>query len=133
MADGVAAADALDELYPATVALWHAAAEGRLEAVSWREVQRRQTGQMGLLKRLDDDDAQRAIRLCCSDQRCLRQVHWLLDEGVVADASGSGPAPCAEPCSLLTSFCREVIGWRRGEEVADGALLRAFVELAGEA
>jgi len=67
------------------------------------------------------------------DQRCLRQVHWLLDEGVVADASGSGPAPCAEPCSLLTSFCREVIGWRRGEEVADGALLRAFVELAGEA
>lgn len=125
--NALAAAAALDDLYPATIALWHASDHGTLETVNWRAVQRRQTGMMGLLKRLDDADAQRAIGLCCSDHHCLRQVRWEFDDGVPAAADGFGPVPCPEPCSLLLSFCRQVIGWRRDEEVEASPLLARFV------
>ena len=126
--DGLAVAHALDDLYPASVALWHAERKGRLACVDWREVQRRQTGMMGLVKRLDDADAQRAIGLCCSDSHCLKRVRWEFDEGLPAAADGAGRVPCQEPCSLLMSFCRQVIGWRRDEEVESSELLRAFIE-----
>jgi len=125
--DGLAAAYALDEIYPATIPLWHADRQGRLQPVSWREVQRRQTGMMGLIKRLDDADAKRAIGICCSDRHCLRQVRWEFDKGVPSAAKGESPAPCAEPCSLLMSFCRQVVGWRRDEEVESSELLQAFI------
>jgi hypothetical protein len=86
---------------------------------------------MGLIKRLDEVDAQRAIQVCCSDGQCLKRVRWEFDQGVPAAADGAGPVPCQEPCSLLMSFCREVIGWRRGEEVEDSGLLRQFVAEVG--
>ncbi|NUP98790.1 MAG: hypothetical protein HUU35_02920, partial [Armatimonadetes bacterium] len=62
---------------------------------------------------------------------CLRRVIWDLaaDEPLGLER-GKGPVPCYEPCSVLQALAREVVGWRRGEEVAiDGPLWQHLLPL----
>lgn len=117
---------ALEALYPASVAIWAAEREGRLDVASWREVAARQTGLLGLVKRLSDSDLRAAAAVCCND-RCALRREWELGPDETLDPPARPAAvACAEPCSWFLSFAREVIGWRRGETAAESALLQAF-------
>lgn len=123
---------ALETLYPAAIALWSAERAGRLEPVAWRAVQRRQTGQQGLLKRLDDADLRLAVEAHCAGG-CLRRVVWSLDQEQPPAMTGAGQVPCPEACSLLLSFARELVGWRRGETVeTDSPAWRRLLALQEE-
>lgn len=122
--DGLIAA--IETVYPGALALWHAEREGCLRVVHWPETQRRQTGQQGLLKRLDDESAARAAAVCCGPESCLRRRLWRLAADAPSDApSGDGAIPCPEACSLFLSFARELVGALRGESSADDPRLRA--------
>lgn len=122
--------DAIEAVYPGALAAWHAERTGRLRVVHWRQVQRRQTGQQGLLKRLDDADAARAAAVFCGPAACLRRRLWQLDaDQPIAAPAGAGAIPCYEPCSLFVSFARELVGVRRGERAADDPRLAAALGL----
>jgi hypothetical protein len=109
--DDDALIEALEALYPGGLALWHAERAGRLAVVDWHEVQRRQTGWQGLVKRLTDDDVRAAAAGFCADERCLRRVLWRVGEE--APPRGGGAVPCAVPCSLFLAHVQAIAAARR--------------------
>lgn len=109
--------EAVEELYPATIAIWAAERAGRLEPIDWDQVSRRQTGLLGLVKRLEEQDLERAIAVHCADRHCLRRIVWNLSDSEPLALGHDGVVPCPEACSVLVSFLRQVIGWRRGDEI----------------
>lgn len=123
---------AIEAVYPAALALWHAAQTGRLRLLSWHEVQRRQTGQYGLVKRLDDADAAAATEVLCGD--CVRRRLWEIDTTRPLETLRDRPEiPCYEPCSVFVSLAREVVGWRRGEQEPESRWMRVLAERATDA
>lgn len=129
--DDAALVAAIEAIYPAALALWHAAQTGRLRVLSWREVQRRQTGQYGLVKRLDDTDAAAATEVLCGD--CVRRRLWAIDSTLPVETVQDRPEiPCYEPCSVFVSLAREMVGWRRGEQEPESRWMRALAEREAE-
>jgi hypothetical protein len=106
---------ALDYLYPACGAHWHADRDGSLRVTHWRETAARQSGIYSSVRLLADDVVRNTVRACCADAVCLRRVAWeidadaplaLADEGPV---TGDAAVPCPEACSMFVSFARKVL------------------------
>ncbi len=115
--DGAALTDAVEYVYPATVANWHLEREGELDVSHWRETVERQTGIYGLVKTWDrgegHDHVNWVAEACCVDSQCLKRREWQYDEETDLDVDGGdGVFPCREPCSLVIAAARR---WTRLE------------------
>ena len=109
---------ALDYLYPACALHWHADQEQALRVTHWKGVAERQSGIYSSVKLLENDALRDAVRACCGNPVCLRQVVWKIDESTPlalppeADPEGAW-VPCPEACSLFISFARQVLTLER--------------------
>lgn len=111
---------AMDYLYPACVAHWHAGRTGTLRVTPWAETARRQSGIYAAVGLLGRDVLRDAVWACCDDVVCLRHVAWTDagDKGAPAQrhpaGSGAGDlraatVPCPEACSVFVSFARTLV------------------------
>lgn len=107
--------EAVEALYPGSLATWWAEREGRLRVTPWREVAGRQTGQMGLVKRLPAEALPALLRDCCATG-CLRRRRWGAEAEV---ALPGGPVPCGEACSWFVDAARREVARLRGEDAAE--------------
>jgi hypothetical protein len=123
--DGRGLWTALEYLYPAAAAHWHAGRTGALRVTHWSETAGRQTGIYGAVKLLPAPAVRNAVRACCGDAVCLRRVAWEIGDGTPLALADEGPVqgdaavPCPEACSLFVSFARKVLVLERSprEEV----------------
>ncbi|RDI70851.1 DR2241 family protein [Halopelagius longus] len=106
--DGRDAVEAVDTVYPATVANWNLEREGELDVSHWRDTAERQTGIYDIVDELPREAVEWVAETCCVDSQCLRRREWEFDEGEELDADGGdGPFPCREPCSLVVAAARQ--------------------------
>ena len=106
--------EAVEAVYPATVANWHREREGELDVDHWREAAARQTGIYKAVQDLPDEAVEWVAGACCVDSQCTKRREWELDSANELDAdSGDGIYPCREPCSLVVAAARK---WATLEE-----------------
>ncbi|MET0397961.1 MAG: DR2241 family protein [Longimicrobiaceae bacterium] len=117
--DGRGLWTALDYLYPACAAHWHAGRTGTLRPTHWRETAGRQSGMYSPVKLLADEVVRNTARACCGDAVCLRRVAWRIDAdtplGMADEGAPAGDAavPCPEACSMFVAFARKVLTLER--------------------
>jgi hypothetical protein len=104
--------DAVEYLYPATIANWHREREGELDVDHWRETMARQTGIYGVVETWDrgegHDHVEWVAEACCDDSQCRKRREWEYDaETSLAADGGDGEFPCREPCSVVVSAARK--------------------------
>ena len=109
--------EAVETVYPATVANWYREREGELDVTHWRETMARQSGIYGVVKTWDRDEGHEHVNwvaeACCDDSQCLKRREWEYDGETDLDVDGGdGVFPCREPCSVVVSAARE---WTRLE------------------
>ena len=143
----------MDYLYPACVGHWYAGLSGTLRVTPWEDTAARQSGMYSSVRLLSPPAVRDAVRACCGNAVCLRQVAWGLDQehpeplpangDDAASAGGDAVVPCPEACSMFVSFARTVLKVERAPRSAVAGLgelneremeqLRALVEAsAGE-
>ena len=115
--DGAALTDAVEYVYPATIANWHLDRQGDLDVTHWHETVERQTGIYGVVKTWDRGEGYEHVNwvaeACCDDSQCLKRREWEYDEETALDLDGGdGVFPCREPCSLVIAAARR---WTRIE------------------
>lgn len=103
--------EAVDFLYPATVANWHRERNGELDVSHWRETMERQTGMYGVIETWDRGEGHEHVEWvaesCCRDSQCLKRRVWQYDDETDLETpGGDGPFPCREPCSLVITAAR---------------------------
>ncbi|WP_139835055.1 DR2241 family protein [Halorubrum ezzemoulense] len=109
--------EAVETIYPATVANWHREREGELDVTHWRETMERQAGIYGVVKTWDRGEGYEHVNwvaeACCDDSQCLKRREWQYDDETDLDVDGGdGAFPCREPCSVVVSAARK---WTRLE------------------
>jgi len=109
--------EAVETVYPATVANWYREREGELDVTHWRETMARQSGIYGVVKTWDRGEGHEHVNwvaeACCDDSQCLKRREWEYDGETDLDVDGGdGVFPCREPCSVVVSAARE---WTRLE------------------
>ncbi|WP_096393988.1 DR2241 family protein [Halorubrum trapanicum] len=109
--------EAVETIYPATVANWHREREGELDVTHWRETMERQSGIYGVVKTWDRGEGHEHVdwvaEACCDDSQCLKRREWQYDDETDLDVDGGdGVFPCREPCSVVVSAARK---WTRLE------------------
>lgn len=117
---------AMDYLYPACVVHWHAGRIGGLRVTPWAATAARQSGMYGSVRLLTEEPIRDAVKACCGDAVCLRQVAWGISESDPApldsrsrlDEEAPRPdseaaVPCPEACSMFISFARAVLAVER--------------------
>ncbi|WP_435074867.1 DR2241 family protein [Halorubrum sp. HHNYT27] len=109
--------EAVETIYPATVANWHREREGELDVTHWRETMERQSGIYGVVKTWDRGEGHEHVdwvaEACCDDSQCLKRREWQYDDETDLDVDGGdGVFPCREPCSVVVSAART---WTRLE------------------
>jgi hypothetical protein len=114
---------ALDYFYPATVGLWFAAKDGRLEIEQLRDKLNRQTGMYRFARNLSDAGAQQLVREVCGPGNCcVKKILWGLNastpledsetsrfDGVVGDIDRTKAIPlqCREACNHFVAEARK--------------------------
>lgn len=103
--------EAIDFIYPATVANWYREREGELDVSHWQETAERQTGIYGVVETWNRQDGHEHVdwvaESCCVDSQCLKRREWEYDDETDLDVDGGdGRFPCREPCSLVISAAR---------------------------
>nr|WP_229663830.1 DR2241 family protein [Halobellus salinus] len=112
--DGRDAVEALDTIYPASIANWNLEREGDLDVTHWRETAERQTGIYGVVEELPSEAVDWVAETCCVDSQCLKRREWEYDADHELEADGgAGAFPCREPCSLVVAAARR---WTKLEE-----------------
>lgn len=117
--DAAAAVQAVDFIYPATIANWHREHHGELDVTHWAEAAGRQTGIYDITEELTGDAVNWVAEACCVDSQCLKRREW--DETEDRELSvprGDGLFPCREPCSLVIAAARKWATLEREEEKA---------------
>lgn len=94
--------EAVETIYPATVANWHREREGELDVTHWRETMARQSGIYGVVKTWDRGEGHEHVdwveEACCDDSQCLKRREWQYDDETELDVDGGdGVFPCASP------------------------------------
>ncbi len=114
---------ALDQFYPASVGIWLAHRDGRLEVEHLREKLARQTGMYRRARDLSDAGAQALVAATCSGEvPCARRILWQLAPDTPLEPSAASrctgissdqpepaaiPLLCAAPCNHFIAECRE--------------------------
>jgi hypothetical protein len=107
--------DALNRLYPGSVADWWACKEhGTSVATPFREFVNRQTGMYRSAQQLSSAGAEAAIRACCSIDICQKRRMWTVDS---LGPSDHGSIPCLEPCAVALEMARQAAKLERGPQV----------------
>jgi hypothetical protein len=107
--------DALNRLYPGSVADWWAFKEhGTTAATSFREFVNRQTGMYRSAQQLSAAGAEAAVRACCSPDMCQKRRMWTVDS---LGPSDYGSFPCLEPCAVALEMARQAAKLERGPQV----------------
>jgi hypothetical protein len=115
--DGRGLVEAVEVVYPATVANWHREREGRLDVTHWAETAARQTGIYDIVDELDAEAVEWIAEACCVDSQCLKRRAWEYDDDRLLDVDGGdGTFPCREPCSLVVAAARTWTTLEREEE-----------------
>lgn len=115
--DGRDLVEAVDVVYPATVANWYREGEGDLDVSHWRETAERQTGIYGIIDELPREAVDWVAEAACVDSQCLKRREWDYDaaDELAADR-GDGAFPCREPCSLVVAAARKWTTLEREDE-----------------
>ena len=108
------AMEALEFIYPAAVVHWYRQKNGALHVRSYRETAERQSGLYEVTKKLTDRQVNEAIKRCCIDRLCMKEICWPIEAGKPVRTLDIGHGtldsiPCPEPCSLLMSDARRVL------------------------
>lgn len=99
--------EAIDLIYPATIANWSLEQAEKLDVTHWNETADRQTGIYDIVDELPPESVDRAVRSCCVDEYCLKRRRWDYDEQREIDVPrGVGEFPCREPCSIFIAGAR---------------------------
>ena len=108
--------DALNRLYPGSVADWWALEEqGETAATSFRDFAGRQTGMYRSAQLLSPAGAEAFARACCDSAPCLKRRIWKVDS--LGPAHGTGGIPCLEPCAVALEMARQAAKLERGPMV----------------
>lgn len=115
---------ALDHFYPASVGMWLAWREERLEVEPLRDKLARQTGMYRFSRFISDAGAQELVKTVCGPaHQCARRILWNIDEntpledseasrynGIPTDVAESEVVPllCREACNHFVAECRKV-------------------------
>ncbi|MFQ3283907.1 MAG: hypothetical protein ACI9TI_000037 [Natronomonas sp.] len=110
--DGPALAEAVEYVYPATIANWYLERQGDLDVNHWRETMERQSGIYGVIQTWDRGEGHEHVdwvaETCCDDSQCLKRREWEYDDETdLAVDGGDGAFPCREPCSLVVTAARK--------------------------
>ncbi|MDQ2051989.1 DR2241 family protein [Natronolimnohabitans sp. A-GB9] len=113
---------AVDDVYPASIATWHRDRTGRLEPVSFREMADRQTGHLQCLADADRTDVETVIRDRCNS--CLKRRAWGVEEATDSEdrieSVRDDQLVCPEACAIVrTDVRRNVVddgGHDHGDE-----------------
>lgn len=110
---------AIDLLYPASLGLWIAHEDGRLEVQNLRDKLDRQTGMYKFAKNISDEGAQQLVRKVCGPANCcVKRILWKIDEDTPLDDSEASrfdgtlndraiPLLCREACNHFVAECRK--------------------------
>lgn len=111
--------EALDALYPGSVAdAWSLDGRG-CDGVRYEEVAARQLGRAGVLRQLKGEALGVAVCAACGPGSCLKRRCWTA-EGLPPDPGEGGRwLPCLEPCPMFLSFARACAGTEGGGTVPD--------------
>lgn len=108
----------LQELYPGSLADWHAEQSGSARPANYREFTGRQTGMYRITQLHSDEEAAQVIAACCDAAFCLKRRLWSV-EGLPADAPTEKSAiPCLEPCAVLLELSRKAARINQEEKIA---------------
>ncbi len=115
---------ALDQFYPASVGLFLAQQDGRLEVENLRDKLNRQTGMYRFARSVSDQGAQQLVREVCGPaHQCAKKILWKLDpatpledseasrfNGIPGDLPETEAIPllCREACNHFVAECRKV-------------------------
>lgn len=115
---------ALDHFYPASVGLFAALRNGRLEVENLREKLGRQTGMYRFARNISDPGAQELVRTVCGPaHQCAKRILWKIDadtpledseasrfNGIPGDVPEAEAIPllCREACNHFVAECRRV-------------------------
>jgi hypothetical protein len=100
--------EALNLIYPGSVADWFAAESG-VRATNYREFTNRQSGMYRITQMLTDAQAQRVARACCHPRFCLKQRLWTVGQEVAEREEGAPTIACLEPCAILLEMARKAM------------------------
>lgn len=108
--------DALNRLYPGSVADWWAFKEhGATAATSFREFVNRQTGMYRGSQQLSTAGAQMVARACCDAAPCLKRRIWMADK--LGPTPDTHRIPCLEPCAVALEMARQAAKLEQGPMV----------------
>jgi hypothetical protein len=100
---------ALQGLYPGSVADWFAAQSVRPPVTNYREYTNRQSGMYRITQMLSDEQVPEVIRSTCAPASCLKRRLWSV-QSLPADAPESKSLiPCLEPCAVLLENARKAM------------------------
>jgi hypothetical protein len=106
---------ALNALYPGSIADWHAAQAPNPPVTHYREFTNRQTGMYRITQMLTDPQAALVVDAGCEAGVCLKQRLWTVT-GLKADPqSVKSLIPCLEPCAVLLEFARTAMRLEQAE------------------
>ncbi len=112
--------DALQIIYPGSIADWYAALADRPPVTHYRDFTNRQTGMYRITQLLSDSQAASVIEAACDTKFCLKRRFWSV-EGLQPDRpEEKSLIPCLEPCAIFLEFARKAMRIEQEEK----ALLR---------
>ncbi|MCU0795305.1 MAG: hypothetical protein MUF31_05140 [Akkermansiaceae bacterium] len=110
LADAAELRAALDLFYPASVGLWLAHEDGRIDVQTLRDKLNRQTGMYRFARNLSNEGAQRLVREVCGPGNCcVKKILWDIQEGVPLEPSETSrwPGYLDTGTPAIPLYCRE--------------------------
>ncbi len=110
--------DALNRLYPGSVADWWAwEKHGAAATTGFREFVGRQTGMYRTAQRLSERGAKDLGHACCGMALCCKLRAWTVDSSGTSGTTDALRIPCLEPCAVALEFARQAAKLESGPQM----------------